>query len=339
MTLRTSLVVTTINQPTRAMHALASGCAAAGYTFFVIGDSKSPTDFDVEGARYLTVSQQIDTGLTFAAECPTGHYARKNVGYLLAVAVGTDVIVDTDDDNIPLEDFWKPRARRVTVKAAIDRGWVNAYQYFSDQHIWPRGFPLEKVSDTAPWRDELVTIELDCPIQQGLADGDPDVDAIYRMLLPLPFHFKRQGEVALAHGSWCPFNSQNTRWWRPAFPLMYLPSYCSFRMTDIWRSLVAQRIAWVNDWSVLFHGATVFQERNVHNLLKDFEQEIPGYLNNQRIVDCLTHLPVTRGADRVGTNLRMCYQALVDLGLIGRSELSLVDCWLADLARLTASYE
>ena len=64
---------------------------------------------------------------------------------------------------------------------------------------------------------------------------------------------------------------------------MYLPAYCSFRMTDIWRSFIAQRIAWENDWYVLFHGPVMHQVRNAHNLLKDFEDEIAGYLNNARI--------------------------------------------------------
>ena len=54
------------------------------------------------------------------------------------------------------------------------------------------------------------------------------------------------------------------------YPLLYLPAYCSFRMTDIWRSFVAQRIAWENGWRLLFHGPTMEQERNVHDLMKDF---------------------------------------------------------------------
>ena len=88
-----------------------------------------------------------------------------------------------------------------------------------------------------------------CPIQQGLADGNPDVDAIFRLVLPLPMNFGRKPPIALCRGAWCPFNSQNTSWWPAAYPLLYLPAYCSFRMTDIWRSFVAQRICWENGWS------------------------------------------------------------------------------------------
>ncbi|MBV5271274.1 MAG: DUF288 domain-containing protein, partial [Afipia sp.] len=79
---------------------------------------------------------------------------------------------------------------------------------------------------------------------------NPDVDAIYRLTLPLPQSFREEQPVALGRNVWCPFNSQNTTWWKEAAPLLYLPSFCSFRMTDIWRSFVAQRIAWENGWHI-----------------------------------------------------------------------------------------
>lgn len=91
--------------------------------------------------------------------------------------------------------------------------------------------------------EKISNLTVECPIQQGLADNNPDVDAIYRLILPFPTIFRKGRKVALGNNSWSPFNSQNTTWWKKAFPLLYLPSYCSFRMTDIWRSFVAQRIA------------------------------------------------------------------------------------------------
>ena len=112
---------------------------------------------------------------------------------------------------------------------------------------------------------------------------------------------------------------------------MYLPAYCSFRMTDIWRSFVAQRIAQENDWPVLFGGATMRQERNVHNLMRDFEDEVPGYLNNKKIVDELAAVNLKAGSANITDNLRICYEKLVDISVIGRDELPLLDAWLADL--------
>ncbi|MHC4265647.1 MAG: STELLO glycosyltransferase family protein, partial [Planctomycetota bacterium] len=68
------------------------------------------------------------------------------------------------------------------------------------------------------------------------ADDNPDVDAVYRLTQRLPLTFRKDRRLALGNGSKCPFNSQNTTWFPDAYPLLYLPAYCSFRMTDIWRS-------------------------------------------------------------------------------------------------------
>jgi hypothetical protein len=173
-----------------------------------------------------------------------------------------------------------------------------------------------------------------CPIQQGLADGNPDVDAIFRLVLPLPMTFGRKPPIALRRGAWCPFNSQNTTWWPAAYPLLYLPAHCSFRMTDIWRSFVAQRICWENDWSISFHAATVVQDRNEHDLMRDFSDEIPGYLNNRAITDGLASLDLRAGRAHLPENLRRCYGLLVRMNVVGEGELPLLDAWLSDLADL-----
>ena len=101
---------------------------------------------------------------------------------------------------------------------------MNVYRYYSDLSIWPRGLPLDAVQRPAPALG--APSESDCPIQQGLADDNPDVDAVYRLLMPLPVQFRRGIQVALGAGTWCPFNSQNTTWFRESFPLLYLPAYC-----------------------------------------------------------------------------------------------------------------
>ena len=194
--------------------------------------------------------------------------------------------------------------------------------------------PLECARAPVPSLDECPARELQCPIQQGLADDNPDVDAIYRLILPLPVRFRRDRRVALDRGVWCPFNSQNTAFWPEAYPLLYLPSYCSFRMTDIWRSFIAQRICWENDWRVLFHEPTVVQDRNEHNLMRDFRDELPGYLQNDNIREILELLPLRPGLEQIGANLQSCYQALVSASIIPETELPLLDAWLQDLENM-----
>ena len=56
---------------------------------------------------------------------------------------------------------------------------------------------------------------------------------------------------------------------------MYLPVTCTMRSTDIIRSLITLRILQNDNKKILFFGTTMFQKRNVHNILKDFELEIP----------------------------------------------------------------
>ncbi len=328
---KTAIVVTSIGAPNRIMREIARGGMDHGYDFIVAGDTKSPKDFALDGCRFLDIEAQIATGFRFAASCPTRHYARKNVGYLEAIRGGATQIIETDDDNIPAPAFFAPRERKVCVPLLSGGGWANVYRYFTDALIWPRGLPLDKVNAPLTALELLPVKELDCPIQQGLADDNPDVDAIYRLILPLPQSFDRGRRVALGGGAWCPFNSQNTTWWREAFPLLYLPAYCSFRMTDIWRSFVAQRVAWEAGWSILFHEATVRQERNEHDLMRDFADEVPGYLNNHRISQALMGLALKSGVENIPGNMRVCYAKLAEMDLVGTEELALLDAWLADL--------
>jgi len=327
---RPTIVVTSIFNPSLALLEIARGAATVGYELIIIGDLNSPPNFSLQSSDYYDLDRQKNTDLRFAQICPTRHYARKNIGYLLALRAGAPLILETDDDNFPHPQFWNTRRLESTGPVLRSAGWVNVYTYFTDATIWPRGLPLDTIHEALPSLS-LSTETVECPVQQGLADGNPDVDAIYRMSHPLPQTFRRDVSVALGSGSWCPFNSQNTAWWPQAYPLLYLPAYCSFRVTDIWRSFVAQRIAWANDWHILFHGPDVTQERNPHNLMRDFEDEIPGYLQNRAICEALAQLELKSGAAHIADNLRSCYIALVKRGWLADNELELLEAWLEDL--------
>ncbi len=331
---RCAIVITSINAPTRAVIEIARDRGRLDARFVIVGDSKSPPGFSHEGVEYYDVAAQNHAGFALAPLAPVKHYARKNIGYLLAIQGGADIIIETDDDNIPLDSFWSERKRSVTGALVQDQTWSNVYRHFTNELIWPRGLPLNYVRSPEAAYETLETVARDCPIQQGLADGDPDVDAIYRLVLPLPIHFTPGRSVILGSGVWCPFNSQNTTFFHDAFPLMYLPFYCSWRVTDIWRSLIAQRIGWENGWSLLFQSPTVFQDRNEHDLMRDFAEEIPGYLNNERIRHALEQLSILPGIGNITGNMMRCYEMLAALDLVHREELPLVRAWVADLERL-----
>jgi hypothetical protein len=330
---KTALVVTSIASPNDVLKQLAKGCNEKGWQFIVIGDEASPDDFHIDGCDFYSLERQRQTGFEIAKLAPTRHYTRKNIGYLIAIENGASIIVETDDDNIPLEGFWSERNQIQPVKTLKNGGWTNVYKYFSDLNIWPRGLSLNAIKKPLKDYDSLEISDTNCPVQQGLSDNNPDVDALYRLILPIPVYFRNDRRVALADGSVCPFNSQNTTWFTDSFGLLYLPAFSSFRMTDIWRSLVAQRIAWANDWAILFQEATTTQERNEHDLMRDFADEVPGYLNNDRLFDALNSLAITPGADNIAENLAKSYKTLVEMDLLNPKELALVNAWNNDLKK------
>lgn len=333
-----SLVITSIaSDESEILKKYSVHCNSLGVNFVVIGDSKSPSAFKLPSCNFLSIEEQYKLPFKIATLCPLNHYARKNIGYLYSMTQGSKIILETDDDNIPYDSFWdipNPNQMSYSIK---NESWLNVYRYFNTQDFsWPRGFPLTELRK--PLKNMAMfnqTINY-CPIQQGLANQNPDVDAIYRLIGNLPLNFSEKISLALGTNTWCPFNSQNTIWFKDAFPLLYLPAYCSFRMTDIWRSFVAQRIAWENDWNILFFPPSVYQERNIHNLLKDFSEEIPGYLHNQKICSSLESLTLKRGKEHIPQNLLLCYELLVSLEVVDQEELNLVEAWNDDFAMTQA---
>lgn len=329
MTESTAIVITSIFAPTRAVRAYAEFTDAGT---IVVGDTKTPADWHLDNVTYLSVDQQNEKYGEFSAKLPFAHYCRKNFGYLEAISAGYDVIVDTDDDNIPLENWQILKSKGGWPQTAEDLGFINTYAYYSSQHIWPRGLPLDCVTSAAA-RDfplhRAEATDLAVPVWQGLANGDPDVDAIYRLVDNSPCTFESKPPIVLNKGTISPYNSQNTATFRAAFPLLYLPSYVSFRFTDILRGLIGQVILWDHGYRLGFHEATVFQERNVHDYMADFVDEIPVYLNARKVVDIARTALVS--GQPMGKQLEEIYAALIDAEIVGPEELELVQLWNAQL--------
>ena len=339
-----SVVITTIQTPTDSVRSLASRLEGSGATILIVGDRKGPSSYDLAGCRLVTIEAQEKLPLTLAPLLPENHYGRKNLGYLMAQRQGAECIYETDDDNAPGVD-WAPR-QETLVAATLRQGgpatatdeerdserWVNVFRLFCEPPIWPRGFPLDLVHEEVsaePLSDDRDAVV--APIQQGLVDGEPDVDALWRLLLARPAEFRAGRGVVVPPGSWCPFNSQSTWWWPQAYPLMYLPCYSSFRMTDIWRSFVAQRCLWELGHGLVFHPPEVVQERNPHDLMRDFRDEVPGYQGNREIARSLAQLQLEPGEPGVAANVVRCYERLVADGFLPTEEMSLVRAWIADV--------
>lgn len=328
------IVITSIFPPTEAVIKFA---AQAEHQLIVAGDRKSPTDWHCENVLYLSAEAQAALPFQMARQLPWNHYCRKMMGYLTAMQRGAAVIVDTDDDNIPKPGWAMPEFDGAFSATPDGLGFVNVYQSFTKMHIWPRGFPLERVTDPAARLSDTALIQSSTRVGvwQGLADGDPDVDAIYRLTSNAPCFFDERPPLVLGEGTACPFNSQNTAFRAEAFPLLYLPAFVTFRFTDILRGLVAQPILWAHGLRLGFTSATVIQERNPHDYLKDFESEIPCYLHPQAILDLVQS--VVRTDASVSDNLRAAYDALRRQDIVTDDELTLLAAWLDDVQSLTTS--
>jgi len=331
------LVVTSIARPTDSMVKLAEGARSHGYRFLCIGDVTSPGDFSLPGCEFFDLDAQSDTGFSYATAALLRHYARKNIGYLVAMRDGARILLETDDDNAPLDSFWMDGGMPTDVaepKEALGKGWINVYRYFGAD-AWPRGLPLENVMDDNGAFKICKSQGPKVLVRQGLVKGEPDVDAIFRLTRLAFTEFENTAPLWLGSGVWSPFNSQNTWWNAEAFPLLYLPATCSFRATDIVRGYVALRCLWELGSGILFVGQTAVQDRNPHDLMRDFRDEIVIYTHAATIAETFEDLPMKAGSDGIADNMRACYQALVELDVVTAKELELLDYWLADIQSLS----
>ncbi len=329
------IVITTINSPTKAIGHI-SGLCRDGWKAVVVGDTKTPSDWAAESIEFISVPAQKEMFKEFSDMVPYRHYSRKNIGYLHAISKGALLILETDDDNLPYPSFGRDINPKVTGRLVGADGWVNVYKYFTDALIWPRGLPLGSIHSAG----NILSHETEavCPVQQFLADTDPDVDAIYRLIFKSPVDFDGNARpVILSKGAWVPFNSQNTIFFKEAFPLLYLPCFVSFRMTDIWRSFVAGQALWVHGRNLSFHASTVKQERNAHDLMRDFADEVPGYLNNSRIAEVLSSSAagiIAKGRSSLSETARTLWLSLIADGLIPKEEERVVNAWFSAVERL-----
>jgi STELLO glycosyltransferases len=325
MPVRGAIVLTTINPPTDAVRAFD---ALEAWHVVVVGDRKTPKDWSCGRVTYLPFDQ-AGTGL--AAALPVDHYSRKMLGYVAAARGGAAIIAESDDDNVPKPGWHFPDFEGMYAVTERGRGYINVYRSFTDQHIWPRGLPLRRVLDDEALVDESAvrTEQMAVGVWQALADGDPDVDAIYRLTVGADCVFGARDPLVLGAGTISPFNSQNTAFSRAAFPLLYLPATVTFRFTDILRGYVAQPILWAAGMHLGFLGATVEQVRNPHDYTADFRSEIPCYLDVERCVEVVSE--AVDSGRTIGANLLAAYTALTEAGVTGPAETDLVGAWLDDL--------
>jgi hypothetical protein len=102
-----SIVITTVFPPTPAVRDFS---AERNWRLIVVGDRRTPEGWCCENAHFISASAQADCAPKLSAALPWNHYCRKMVGYVEAVRLDSECIVDTDDDNIPNSDWGFPDA-------------------------------------------------------------------------------------------------------------------------------------------------------------------------------------------------------------------------------------
>lgn len=213
---------------------------------------------------------------------------RRPAAWLRAIELKPDVILSVDDDNIPDPDYFaiwhrvltEPCRDRVTSNGDDESPWHN-YLRSADApiEIFPRGFPypFRRASETIIETGAAISPEK-IGLFQGISLGDPDIDAMTRLVWPARTPLKAIKEKNyILENIWSPYNMQNTMY-RPA--LFGLPILWPFagRFDDIYASFTWQRLLFTQGLSVFVGDPTNRQDRGVRDTLRgDFREEIDGY--------------------------------------------------------------
>ena len=235
------IVTTTIFEPSIALRKFA---CIPGWTLLVVGDKKTPHDSyrSMANIIYLDPDYQETHYKKLSDLIGWNCIQRRNIGYIDAYRRGATIIASIDDDNIP-KDGWgeelfleKEGTYRMFTPTNPSTPVWDPLSATSYKHLWHRGFPLDLIQQ----KNELTvsTVTRAHTIQADFWDGDPDVDAIERLVFAPTCTFQ-DSEFPFCGSVSSPFNSQNTFFTREAIKDYFLFPHVG-RMDDIWGSYYAQ---------------------------------------------------------------------------------------------------
>ena len=98
------IITTTINNPTEAIHKFDQ---MQDWKLIVIGDKKTPSDYNLVNGIYLSPEDQENYDKDLSDAIGWNCIQRRNFGLLKAFELGAEVIATIDDDNIPLDNWGK----------------------------------------------------------------------------------------------------------------------------------------------------------------------------------------------------------------------------------------
>ena len=169
-------------------------------------------------------------------------------------------------------------------------GYVYAIQHGA-KYIWD--FDNDIIGYIDFEKMKMESMESKIAIYQSLANLQPDVDALFRLKRKTPVFFKSNhsshGHHVIPNKIFTPFNAQATLWTKQSFLYLSLPISMNGRVSDIWRSYIAQ--FFLNKFEIghlAFTPPFVVQKRNYHDIIRDFQAEHPLYLQSQKFIELLT---------------------------------------------------
>jgi hypothetical protein len=266
------IVTTTINHPTLATIKYSR---KEDWTLIVVGDTKTPHyEYENLNCIYLSPEYQEKTYPELSETIGWKSIQRRNIGFVEAYNRGADIVATVDDDNIPYDDWGTNVVVGETVEIDFyntDLGVFDPLSVTEHNQVWHRGYPI----DLVPYRSRVSyggKLKRRVLVQADLWDGDPDIDAMARLSIrPIVKFDKIQGPYGSLSIS--PFNSQNTFLAREVIPYYSVFPHVG-RMDDIWGGYVLQHYF---PKSVVYNKASVYQDRNVQDLVTNLEKEIIGY--------------------------------------------------------------
>lgn len=326
---RIAVTMTTIHEPKLldGFVDLQKKSGTTGVDYIIIGDLKTPSgvgDYiqSLNGKsdakfRYLDVpaqEKQFSKHADLWKHIPVNSFARRNYGDLLAYREGYDVIIRIDDDNFPIDDtFFSGHAiagkERDLPVITADTGWFNICEPLVERNgvaFYPRGYSYEH--RWLPTKNSIETKKVKVAVNAGLWLGDPDVDALtrlVRMIDATSFDEKRFGpSFTLAPNTWSPINTQNTAFARSTIPAAFVSPHAQ-RYDDIMSGYFLRRIADHLKESVVYGLPLLNQIRNAHNIWSDLDKERIGGETAGTVCEILKKIPLT------GTTYAACYGELI----------------------------
>lgn len=289
------IVTTTIHEPTEAIQQF---IRKKGWDVIIVGDKKTPH------AAYRALEKKHQNILYFSPGDQEKKYRklsdaigwnciqRRSLGFIEAYRYGAKIVATVDDDNIPY-DWWGERVF-VGQKATIDMFQTDAALFdplsvTKYRMLWHRGYPIELLRSRLPVKKVGRATRM-VLVQADLWDGDPDVDAVARIAFTPVVKFPKFMQP-FGSDKPGPFNSQNTFLAREVLPYYMMIPHIG-RMDDIWASYIVQKY-FPN--SVIYSRASVYQDRNAQDVVKNLEDELLGYRSTYQFAmhmdTCMDFLP------------------------------------------------